>query len=98
MSGMTAPSRSPALGLPSRAEPELAPRDRRRALDLGANRLLGALSQRDRALLREEMQEVTLETWQVLEAPWQPIPYVYFVTDGLASVVGTTPTSERIEV
>ena len=87
---------SPALGRPARADPELIAS--RGALDLGANRLLSILSTRDRALLRDGLEEVRLETWQVLEAPTRPIPHVYFLTAGLASVVGTTPTSHRIEV
>lgn len=93
---MTAPAGTPPLGLPSRAEPELLRRGR--ALELGANRLLCALAPRDRALLRDDLEEVRLETWQVLEAPSRPITHVYFLTAGLASVVGTTETSQRIEV
>jgi hypothetical protein len=33
------------------------------------NRLLGALSESDRALLEPHCEDVALETWQVLEAP-----------------------------
>jgi CRP-like cAMP-binding protein len=62
------------------------------------NRLLCALAGNDRALLREGFEDVKLETWQVLEAPAQRISHVYFLTSGLASVVGTTSASERIEV
>jgi CRP-like cAMP-binding protein len=62
------------------------------------NRILGALSVSDRALLQPHFEVVALETWQVVETPNQPIPHVYFPTDGLASVVGTTRPGQRIEV
>ena len=62
------------------------------------NRLLGALSVSDRALLEPHCEDVALETGQVLEAPHEMISHVYFPTSGLASVVGTTRPEQRIEV
>ena len=63
-----------------------------------ANRLLAALSADDRALLSEGAEKVSLDTWQILEAPGQRIAHVYFPTSGLVSVVGTNFGNERIEV
>jgi len=63
-----------------------------------ANRLLKALSKADRALLEPSFEDVWLETWQVLERPNERIRHVYFMTSGLASVVGTTRPEQRIEV
>jgi CRP-like cAMP-binding protein len=62
------------------------------------NRILRALSAGDRAMLQPAFEEVELERWQVLEQPNQRIPHVYFLTSGLASVVGTTRPEQRIEV
>jgi CRP-like cAMP-binding protein len=62
------------------------------------NRILGTLSASDRAMLLPEFEHVELETWQVLEKPNERIAYVYFLTQGLASVVGTTHPEQRIEV
>ncbi len=49
-------------------------------------------------MLEPAFEDVWLETWQVLEQPHEPIPHVYFLTSGLASVVGTTRPEQRIEV
>jgi CRP-like cAMP-binding protein len=68
-----------------------------RRLALG-NRLLCALSANDRGLLEAGFEDVALDTWQILETPRQRISHVYFLTGGLASVVGTTRESQRIEV
>ena len=57
------------------------------------NRLLSVLSANDRGLLEAGLQDVALETLQVLETPRQRIPYAYFLTDGVASVVGTSGRS-----
>jgi CRP-like cAMP-binding protein len=63
-----------------------------------ANRILHALSLADRAVLQHAFEDVTLKTWQVLEKPNERISHVYFLTSGLASVVGTTRPKQRIEV
>jgi len=65
---------------------------------LGANRLLKSLSAADRAALLPDLEAVSLATWQVIERPNERIPHVYFLTSGLASVVGTTHPEQRIEV
>lgn len=67
-------------------------------VNLVANRLLASLPSRDRALLRDDVEQVKLETWQVLETPTQPISHVYFPVSGLVSVVGTSGDEQRIEV
>ena len=61
------------------------------------NRLLGALSAADLAALGH-LEEVAIETRQVLEAPGTPIPFVYFVETGLVSLVGTIGPNQSIEV
>jgi CRP-like cAMP-binding protein len=61
------------------------------------NRLLGALSAADVAALGH-LEEVALETRQVLEAPRTPFPFVYFVETGLVSLVGTIGSNQSIEV
>jgi CRP-like cAMP-binding protein len=66
---------------------------------LGANRLLKSLSAADRAALLPDLEATSLATSQIIERPNGRIPHVYFLTSGLASVVGTTIEPEqRIEV
>jgi CRP-like cAMP-binding protein len=66
---------------------------------LGANLLLKSLSAADRAALLPDLEATSLVPWQIIERSNERIPYVYFVTSGLASVVGTpTQPEERIEV
>jgi CRP-like cAMP-binding protein len=65
---------------------------------LGANRLLKSLSATDRAALLPDLEAISLATWQIIERPNERIPYVYFLTSGLGSVVGTTHPEQRIEV
>ena len=69
-----------------------------RPSELGANRLLKSLSAADRAALLPDLEPTSLATWQVIERPNERIPYVYFLTSGLASIVGTTQPEQRIEV
>jgi CRP-like cAMP-binding protein len=65
---------------------------------LGANRLLKSLSAADRATLLPDLEATSLSTWQIIERSNERIPYVYFLTSGLASIVGTTQPEQRIEV
>jgi len=44
------------------------------------------------------LEKVHLVVRQVLETPGIPIPAIYFVEDGMVSVVGTTEPNHRIEV
>jgi CRP-like cAMP-binding protein len=67
-------------------------------LQVSSNRILDLLSAGDCSILGKEFEDVALEARQVLEVPQSPIPYVYFLMDGLASVVGTTRPNHRIEV
>jgi len=62
------------------------------------NRLLAVLSHADRDLVTPALEMIALDPRQVLEAPSDPIDYVYFVESGLVSVVGTTQPDHRIEV
>src|SRR5258708_32079953 len=62
------------------------------------NRLLAVLSHADRDLLTPSLEVIELDARQILEAPSDPISYVYFVESGLVSVVGTTRPDHRIEV
>jgi len=61
------------------------------------NRLLGALAAVDLAALGH-LEEVAIETRQVLEAPGVAITDVYFVETGLVSIVGTIGPHQSIEV
>ena len=63
-----------------------------------ANRLLASLSAVDRALLQTSIELVNMPFLAVIERPNERIAHVYFPTSGLASVVGTTFTEQRIEV
>lgn len=64
---------------------------------LHRNRLLNALSPDDRALLRPHLRLVTLKLRQELEQPNRPIRRVYFIEQGIASVVATTMGRHRVE-
>ncbi len=61
------------------------------------NRLLNALSADDRALLRPHLRLGTLKLRQELEQPNRPIRRVYFIEQGIASVVATTMGRHRVE-
>jgi CRP-like cAMP-binding protein len=65
---------------------------------LGANRLLKSLSAADRAALRPDLEATSFATSQIIERSNGRIPFVYFLTSGLASIVGTTQPEQRIEV
>lgn len=65
---------------------------------LGDNRLLKSLSAADRAALLPDLEATSLATSQIIERSNERIPYVYFLTSGLASIVGTTEPEQRIEV
>lgn len=61
------------------------------------NKLLGALSVDDRALLQPHLRLVTLKLRQELEQSNRPIGSVYFVEQGVASVVAIGPGRDRVE-
>jgi len=62
------------------------------------NRLLHFISAGDRQLLAPGLKQVALEHRQTLEKPNQPIEHVYFLEDGIASVVGDSNTFGPIEI
>ena len=62
------------------------------------NRLLRAMSAEDFARLTPHFEPVTLSLKQVLVEANQPIEHVYFIEEGLASVVAISPDNERLEV
>jgi CRP-like cAMP-binding protein len=62
------------------------------------NRLLGALSDEDQALLQPSLVLVTLKRGDVLVRPNEPIAHAYFPIDCLGSIVALTSEGRRIEV
>ena len=53
-----------------------------------SNKLLRALSDEDRELLRPDLEALELPRDQDLEKPHEPIRDVYFLESGIASTVG----------
>ena len=72
--------------------------DIRTQLGSTSNRLLNFLSPDDRKLLAADLKQVDLETRYVLEKANEPIEYIYFLEDGIASVVGDSKTFGQIEI
>ncbi len=62
------------------------------------NRLLLALSVQDFSLLQPQLEPVPLPVGTRLAEPNTPIQHVYFLDEGIASVVASTPQGRRIEV
>jgi len=62
------------------------------------NRLLAALSHDDLARLQPHLEPVTLKMRDVIVEPNTPIAHVYFIEQGIASVIAISPKGERIEV
>jgi CRP-like cAMP-binding protein len=61
------------------------------------NRLLKAMSRDDLARLEPHLEPVVLKVKEVLVVPKHPIQHVYFIEEGLASVVAIS-ADDRIEV
>jgi CRP-like cAMP-binding protein len=61
-------------------------------------RLLAHLEQRDRDRLRPHLEPVILEYKRLLYDAYQPIEYVYFLEDGVASLVHTMENGDALEV
>lgn len=55
------------------------------------NALLAALSKGDLALLKPQLERVTLTAREMLETPDTPIQHVYFIEAGMLSVVAKMP-------
>ena len=72
--------------------------DIRTPLESTSNRLLNFFSPEDRKLLAADLTQVDLEMRQVLEKANQPIEHIYFMEDGIASVVGDSKTFGQIEI
>jgi CRP-like cAMP-binding protein len=62
------------------------------------NRLLAALSETDRALLRPHLRQIDLPVRHGLEKPNRPITTVFFMEAGIASVVAIQGDEKRVEV
>src|SRR3954467_6963659 len=62
------------------------------------NRLLAALSPADFSLLEPQLEPIPLPVRTCLAEPNRPIGHVYFLEQGIASVVASTPLGRRIEV
>ena len=62
------------------------------------NRLLAALSPADFSLLEPQLEPIPLPVRTCLAEPNTPIQHVYFLEQGIASVVASTPQGRRIEV
>jgi CRP-like cAMP-binding protein len=60
--------------------------------------MLNFMSVGDRQLLAPNLQHVELALRQTLEKANQPIEHVYFLDDGIASVVGDSKTFGQIEI
>jgi CRP-like cAMP-binding protein len=63
-----------------------------------SNRMLNFMSAGDRQLLAPHLKHVELALRQTLEKANQPIEHVYFLEDGIASVVGDSNTFGQIEI
>jgi CRP-like cAMP-binding protein len=72
--------------------------DIRTEINTTSNRLLNFLSPENRALLSPHMKRVPMAVRDVLETPNEPITLIYFPEDGLASVVGASPSMGQMEV
>src|SRR3954462_2003243 len=62
------------------------------------NHLLWALSVQEVSLLRPQLEPVCLPVGTRLAEPNTPIRHVYFLDEGIASVVASTPQGRRTEV
>jgi CRP-like cAMP-binding protein len=63
-----------------------------------ASHILRMLTADDFALLEAHLESVPLALRQAIEEPHKPIQHVYFVEDGLMSVVASSGGESRIEV
>jgi CRP-like cAMP-binding protein len=61
------------------------------------NYILKALPDDEYNSLLPELEEVTLKVENVINHPYQPIPYVYFPNNSMISVVASTPDGQLSE-
>jgi CRP-like cAMP-binding protein len=72
--------------------------DIRSEINTTSNRLLNFLSADNRSILAPHAKRVSLVPRNILEEANQPIEYIYFPEDGVASVVGTSKAMGQYEV
>ncbi|CAK7255777.1 MULTISPECIES: Crp/Fnr family transcriptional regulator [unclassified Shinella] len=65
--------------------------------DMDQNRLLATLPKADLEQIADDLEYVSLPLGTSLAGVGKPIEYVYFLTDGIGSVVVTTPEGYRTE-
>src|SRR5687768_2023484 len=78
----------------------MSPSDASRNLSRGErprNRILAALPEKDLARLASSLERIVLEARDILYDPDQPIKYVYFPEDSLASIVGIMADGSGVE-
>jgi CRP-like cAMP-binding protein len=63
-----------------------------------SNWLLKALSAKDQALITPQLERVSINRGDLLEAAGEPIPYVYFANEGLISIVARMRNGKPVEV
>jgi CRP-like cAMP-binding protein len=63
-----------------------------------ANRILAGLPLADYSAILPQLAPVSLQFKQVLVEPSQPISHVYFVRDGVASVIANQSSDDAVEV
>lgn len=61
------------------------------------NHLLSSLSQADFALLESRLESAELPLHAVLEEAHEPVTHIYFIEDGLASVVVSASADMKLE-
>lgn len=66
--------------------------------DLTANHLLTGLNPHELGIIRPHLAEVPLDVGTVVAEAGQAAEYVYFPTDGVLSLVGTTESGGTVEV
>lgn len=66
--------------------------------DDGQNELLSSLDAHDYGLLRPHLTRIHLEQHAVLQEADQPIDNVFFLLDGMVSLLATVQTGEEIEI
>jgi CRP-like cAMP-binding protein len=72
--------------------------DIRTNVETTPNRMLNFMSAGDRQLLAANLKPVDLPLRQTLEKANKPIEHVYFLEDGIASVVGDSKSFGQIEI
>lgn len=70
----------------------------RKVLASSRNHILNSLSAEDRGLLSANLEALELPFRYSLETPGRPIEHVYFIDDGVISVVTTGSRNHQIEV